>query len=532
MEKQTPKLAAIYARVSGELQKQEATIESQIDAIQSYAKTKNYEIVKEWIFKDEAESGKYLDRPGLDSLRDLAMNGEPDVIIMYEPDRIARKNAYQVILLEEFQKLGVPVEFVKIKPVESPEDQLTLNVLGAFAEYERCKIADRCRRGRLYKAKMGKLSIIPTPPYGYIKRDNTYEIDSEKSKIVKDIFSLYTHEQYSLSTLCNYLDTKQIPSPRNGKRWERTTLRDILKNETYIGTAYFGKTEMCEGTPNRVTRRNGKKFIYSRHARKERPRDLWIPMPVPGFINEKDFYAAQELLKTNQTFSSRNTKKPSLLQGLLKCQKCDRSFYKKSRGKTSYYCCNSMLQKDVPKCGTRSINQNELDAMIWDEVIVLLKDPARLQEEIDRRIVENKQNEVKHLQQEKIEKTLSQLSKAKDKLLDAYQESDCLSLDELRSRMEKIRIKAQNLEVELKTVKALKSQQEKDIDVKASLEYIENRLIASSTELSIEERQKVVRLLVEEVVISDDAIKIMHCVPSRDKKNEMCQLRGLCVIKA
>ncbi len=532
MGNQTPKLAAIYARVSGELQKQEATIESQIDAIESYAKSKNYQIVKEWIFKDEAEPGKYLDRPGLDALRDLARDGGPDIIIIHEPDRIARKSAYQVILLEEFQKAGVPVEFVKIKPVETPEDQLTLDVLGAFAEYERGKIADRCRRGRLYKAKIGTLSIIPTPPFGYNKRDNTFEIDPEKSKVVKDLFFLFTHEQYTLASLCTYLDSKKIPSPRNGKRWERTTLRDILKNETYIGIAHYGKTEMCAGIPNRIVRRNGKKITFSRHARKDRPKDLWIPMPVPGFINENDFYAAQELLKTNQTFSRRNTKKPSLLQGLLKCQKCERSFYKKLRGKIYYYCCNSMLQKDIPKCGTRSITQNELDEVIWEEVIGLLKDPTRLQEEIDRRIFENKQSEGKHLRQEKIEKELFQLSKAKSKLLDAYQEGDCLSLEELQKRMEKIRIKSQDLEVQLKAVKTLKAQQEKDIDVKASLEYIENRLISSSTELSVDEKQKIVRLLIEEIIISDDAVKIMHCVPSRDKETEKCQLRGLSVIKA
>ena len=517
MEIQKPKLAAIYARVSGDKQKKEETIDSQIDAIQAYAKKNSYNIINDWIFRDEAESGKYLNRPGLDALRDLAQDGGPDILIIHEPDRLARKNAYQVLLLEEFEKAGVIVEFVKCKPGDTPEEQFTVNMLGVFAEYERAKIIDRCRRGRLYKAKMGKLSVIPHAPYGFNRKKNectdTFEIDPDKSNIVKTIFFLYTHEQYSLGAICNYLDTAAIPTPKNGKHWERSTLRDILKNETYIGTAYFGKTEKYEGVPNRIVRCNGKKFTKSRDARKERPKDLWIPIAVPGFINESDFQLAQELLEANKKFSYRNTKEPSLLQGLLVCNKCRRSFYKKVRGKVSYYCCNSMLQKDIPKCGTRSINLQKLDLLVWNEVTRLLKDPLLLEQEIARRVEESKQDTGKYLKQEKVEKDIAQLSKAKDKLLDAYENGVCLTLEELRHRMDRIKSKTIELETELKKIKAMKEQHEKDIDIKASLEYFEKRLTSTSTELSTLEKQKIIRLLVEEVVVDDESVKIKHCIP-------------------
>ena len=528
---QKPKLAAIYARVSGDAQKKEETIKSQIDAIQIYAKNKNYNIINDWIFRDEAISGKYLDRPGLDALRDLARDGGPDIIIIHEPDRLARKSAYQVLLLEEFEKTGVTVEFVKCKPGDTPEEQFTINMLGVFAEYERAKIIDRCRRGRLYKAKMGKLSVIPHAPYGFNRKkdDNTdtFEIDVDKSNVVKEIFFLYTREQYSLAAICKYLNAKSIPTPKNGKHWERSTLRDILKNETYIGTAYFGKTEKSEGVPNRIVRHNGKKFTKSHHARKERSKDLWIPMVVPGFISESDFQSAQELLEGNKKFSHRNTKEPSLLQGLLVCKKCERSFYKKVRGRASYYCCNSMLQKNVPKCGTRSINLQELDSLVWNEVTRLLKDPSLLEQEIARRIDESKQNAGKYLKQEKVERDIAQLSKAKDKLLDAYENGDCLTLEELRHRMEKIKSKTIELETELKKIKVIKDQRERDIDIKASLEYFERRLTATATELSIIEKQKIVRLLVEEIVIDDESIKIMHCIPTRNREvqSPLCSVR-------
>ena len=532
METQKPKLAAIYARVSGDNQKKEETIDSQIDAIQAYAKEKKYSVIHDWIFRDEAQSGKFLDRPGLDGLRDLARDGGPDVIIIHEPDRLARKNAYQVLLLEEFEKTGIAVEFVKCKSGDTPEEQFTINMLGVFAEYERAKIIDRCRRGRLYKAKMGKLSVIPQAPYGFNRNKDgckdTFEIDPDKSSIVKEIFFLFTHKQFSLGAICNYLNAKAISTPKNGKHWERSTLRDILKNETYTGTAYFGKTEKCEGVPNRIMRCNGKKFTKSRHARKERPKDLWIPMAVPGFISENDFQLAQELLEKNKKFSHRNTKEPSLLQGLLVCKKCKRSFYKKVRGKVSYYCCNSMLQKDIPKCGTRSINLQELDSAVWNEVSKLLNDPSLLEQEIARRVDESKQDIGKHFKQERIEKDIAQLSKAKDKLLDAYENGDCLTLEELRHRMEKIKNKTDELETELKKIKSIKVQREKDIDIKASLEHFKKRLTASSTDLSMLEKQKIVRLLVEEVVIDDESIKIQHCIPPRGgevQESPLCSVR-------
>lgn len=539
MKKQEkPVLAGLYARVSGNKQKQEETIKSQIDAIQEYAKKKNYTIIKEWIFTDEAETGKSLERPGLDALRDLVREGGPDLIIIYEPDRLARKNAYQTLLMEEFEKAGIIIEFVKCKSPETPEEQLALEIFGAFAEFEREKILDRCRRGRLYKAKIGSLSVLPNAPYGYVyKREEgvaSYEINEEQAKVVKEIFYLYTEKKYSLVAIGRYLDEKGIPLARLGKHWDRTTIRDILRNETYIGTAYYGKTEKYEGHLNRIVRSQGKKIIKSRHARKERHRDAWIPISVPAFISENDFQLAQEQLEKNKKFSQRNTKELSLLQGLLVCGECGCSFYKKKRSgkQKTIYSCHSMLVKHVSKCGNRSLKQEELDMVVWNEVVRLLKDPSLLEQEIARRQQEGKENGGKHLKKEKIEKELKQLLKAKDKLLDAYQEGSCLTIDELRPRMEKIRKKITELKTDLKTVNLLREQEEREIDVKATLERLDDKLTKSHDTLSVTEKQKVVRLLIEEIVIGKESIKIKHCIPSNLKMTQNSPLSGVRSIAA
>lgn len=530
--KKHPILAATYARVSGDKQKKEETIESQIDAIKQYAKQNDYTIMKEWMFRDEAEKGYLLERPGLDALRDLVIDGGPDIVIILDPDRLARKHMYQGLLIEEFKKNGVEVKFLNFESPKTPEEEFTLNMLGVMAEYERTKILDRCRRGRLYKARTGKLSVLPNAPYGfdYYRDGNeaSYIINPEKSEVVKTMFYLYTREKYSLTAIGAYLDNKGIPTPKLGKRWDRVTIRDILKNEAYTGTTYYGKTEMSGGVPDRIIRCNGKKITKSLNARKERPKEDWIPIPVPGFISENDFQLAQDQLIANIQFSSRNTKELSLLQGLVVCKECGCSFYKKKRSKlNTTYTCHSMLVKHMRKCGNRSINQEELDSIVWNEVVRLLKDPQLIELEMARKVSESKNKGNNSVRQAKIEKEMKQIKAAKDKLLDAYEESSCLTLEELRPRMEKIKKRVNELESELKEITALKEESERHLDVKATLEQLEKRLSTSSEEMPIAEKQKVVRLLVNEIVVGKNSVKISHCIPA-SLKNQNSPLSCVC----
>jgi site-specific DNA recombinase len=100
------KTAAIYARVSSERQKEEQTIASQTAVLKEYAEAKGYTVSVEWIFQDEGYSGSLLVRPGLERLRDLAAEGQIETVLVYSPDRLSRKYAYQVLLTEELARNG------------------------------------------------------------------------------------------------------------------------------------------------------------------------------------------------------------------------------------------------------------------------------------------------------------------------------------------------------------------------------------------------------------------------------------------
>jgi site-specific DNA recombinase len=156
--------AAIYCRVSSGHQEQEATVESQREAVRAHAAEKGYTVVDEFV--DEAYSGATVERPGLDRLRDAARDAKFDRLVILSPDRLARNVAYQFLILKELQKVGVTVEFLQGQPADTPEGQLLLTMQGAIAEYERAKISERTRRGKQFWARRGGLMGGYTP-YGY-----------------------------------------------------------------------------------------------------------------------------------------------------------------------------------------------------------------------------------------------------------------------------------------------------------------------------------------------------------------------------
>ena len=137
--------AALYARVSSDKQAQAQAIASQVEALQERLRQDGFELDPECLFMDDDYSGATLVRPALERLRDMAAMGVIDRLYVHSPDRLARKYAYQVLLLEELHRGGVEVVFLNHSVSDNPEEQLLLQVQGMMAEYERAKIIERHR---------------------------------------------------------------------------------------------------------------------------------------------------------------------------------------------------------------------------------------------------------------------------------------------------------------------------------------------------------------------------------------------------
>src|SRR5215471_15958812 len=158
---------ALYARVSSDQQAEDCTIASQVAALEERIGRDGLTLEPELCFLDEGYSGATLVRPALERLRDLAATGAVDRLYVHSPDRLARKYAYQVLLLDELDRCGVEVVFLNHPRGKTAEEELLMQVQGMVAEYERAKILERSRRGKLHAARQGSVNVLSGAPYGY-----------------------------------------------------------------------------------------------------------------------------------------------------------------------------------------------------------------------------------------------------------------------------------------------------------------------------------------------------------------------------
>jgi len=179
-------------------------------------------------------------------------------------------------------------------------------------------------------------------------------------------------------------------------------------------------------------------------------------------------------------------------------------------------------------CSNPSIKQAELDKIIWDHLIELLKNPVLIEQEIDKRIAESTEVDISEIKKNQLLNELTRVTKSTDKLLDAYEESDCLTLKQLKERMKKLNQKKNNIKREMDAIEAHSIKKRKEVDMKKSLEFFVKSLDLSSEKMSVVDKQKVVRLLIDDIIIGDD-ITVNHCIPlasiADSKNHDRCPLQ-------
>ncbi len=519
------RMAAIYARVSSEQQREENTIASQTASLIEFASSHDLEVPGEWVFEDEGYSGATLERPGLERVRDLAAEGQIQVVLAYAPDRLSRKYAYQILLIEEFARHGVETLFVKSPQGDSAEDQLLVQFQGMIAEYERAQILERSRRGKRHRAHSGEISVMSGAPYGYryIRQTDeapaAYIVDEAEAHVVRRAYEMYTVEGLSIGEITRRLNAESIP-PRKSGRWERSVVWGVLRNSAYRGVACFGKTRVSGRT--RVMRPQRRRGVTtpSTTAGHERPREEWIEIPVPALITEESFARAQELLRENKVRSRRRTIAPSVVQGLVSCAKCGYAFSRTSTQtsarKIHYYKCigsDSWRKLGGPVCDNRRfVRQELLDQIVWAEVIRLLQEPALIQQELDRRLAAARSSDPTRKHEQNLQRELIHVGKGIERLVNAYQEG-LLSIEQLRGRMPALRQREQTLRAELQAIADQTNDRAAFLRLAETLTAFLARLRSAAETLSVTERQRIVRLLVKDVLVGEDTITIRHSIP-------------------
>ena len=507
---------AIYARVSSDTQTKEGTIDSQIEALKDYAKAHNLDIVFECL--DDGYSGTTLDRPGLDQLRDLAQSGSIEGVLILAPDRLSRNQANQIILMQEFKKRNIQVIFTNQNFEDNPEGNLTLQIQGAVAEYERTKILDRMRRGTIHAAKKGQFNAS-NPPYGYRyipkNKDSMghLEINPEEAKTVLYIYDLYINEQVKGTAIAKRLQDESAPC-RNSHWWS-SQIYSILKSEVYIGNAYMFQNRVTEPKRKNSPKQTG--YRKSKNTCKVlRPRDEWIEISVPAIIDPQTWNKAQELLKQNAYSARRNnTKNNYLFRGLVVCGLCGSIASGYVSHKSTFYSCCAKRNKNVtskPHDELIQVHHKPFDEKIWTGLAELLNDPDKIKAQLAKQLQAKKENLPVNHSTHGYDKELNQLDVQEKRILDAYRE-EVISLEELKTQKAKIADGRKVLEAKKKAALSHTEslgQPKITMDMLGDVSARFQRIMAKA---DFAKREKLVNLLVNSVTLKTDKATVKGNIP-------------------
>jgi site-specific DNA recombinase len=521
--------AAIYARVSSARQKKDQTIGSQTAALREHAAQNRLEVPPEWVFEDEGHSGATLVRPGLEALRDLAAQGCLDVVLVYSPDRLARKFAYQALLIEEFARTGVRVEFINNGARgDTPEDQLLVQFQGMFAEYEKAQLMERYRRGKVHRARAGSVNVLSGAPFGYRylrKSDHAgaaYEILEDEAPLIAELFRRYADDGATIADLARWLTGQGVPTRTGKHRWDRSVVWGMLRNPAYAGRAVFGKTMAVHESAglNRIARLQGRSV--PRAARTVgRPSEEWTEISVPAIVTEETFARVQQRLADNKRFAARNTKVPSLLQGLAACSACGYGYYRTSTRTTNktiyYYRClgsDDYRFEGGRVCHNRPVRADYLDTVVWEHITGLLADPALIRSEISKRLEAARTSHPVTSQRKRLDAALAKTTASITAMIEAFSEQ-LITIDELRARIPHLRAREANLRRQLDALDAQAADQHAYLKLADDLEGFLTRLHTNAATATVQDRQRVLRLLVKDILIDPEKITIRHRIPTR-----------------
>ena len=529
--------AAIYARVSSERQATAQTIASQLAALRERVAADGCALPEAMQFLDDGYSGTTLVRPALERLRDLVAAGAVDRLYIHSPDRLARKYAYQVLLVDEFRRTGVEVIFLNRELGRSPEDDLLLQVQGMMAEYERAKIVERHRRGKLHAARAGVVNVLAGAPYGYRYIDKhagggqaRYEILPDEARVVRQVFDWVGRDRLTIGEVCRRL-TQAGERTRTGRTvWERSVVGGLLHNPAYQGSAAFGKTRQGPLRP-RLRAQRGRP-LQPRRATADYgvPASEWLPIPVPALVDTGVFAAVQEQLQDNRRHARQSRRGARyLLQGLVQCQQCGYAFYGKpisrtaAKGKTRTYAYYRCLGTDAYRFGGERVCTNPqvrtdlLDLTVWREVSGLLAHPERVAEEYQRRL--QAPTSGTRQAQATLETQIGKVRQGVARLIDSYAEG-LLEKHEFEPRITRLR----------QRIAALEEQRQQLLDeaaVQTELRLIIGRLedFATQIDTGLEEadwlrKREMIRALVKRVEVTQEQVNVVFRVDSYQEESD------------
>jgi site-specific DNA recombinase len=471
-----PKRAILYVRVSTDEQARSGySLAQQLEALRDYAAREGYEVLEE--VQDPGQSGASLERPGMDRVRDLVAAGGVSVVLAQDRDRFAREPAYHYLLRREFEEHGTKIRALNDRGDESPEGELTDGILDQLAKFERAKTAERTRRGRLKKAREGKIvAASPRATYGFqfnAARDG-YLVDEKSMRVIHRIFIMVGEEAMPIRAVARTLEREMVPPPNGGRYWRTQTIRDIILDDCYRPHAFAEIAQLV--SPEVAARLDpGKSYGVSWYNRRrvthrqvaedspegrryrkvqktvERPRSEWVAVPIPdpgvprGLVD-----LARDRIKDNVSTPKTTSKVWELSGGIIYCGSCGKRLFNQRLRKSSgdgyhhYYRCRTRGRYGPESCSLRGMRRaGELEADVWDFVTGLMNDPEQLRADLERALEQERRDRRGDPEREAKawHDKLAEVERKRSGFQDMAAEG-LITLDELRAKLAGLRRRA------------------------------------------------------------------------------------------
>ena len=524
------KIDALYGRVSGQRQEKEETVLSQLAELRLAVRSApGSGPIEEFV--DEGYGRDTLERPALDRLRDRVSANEVGRIFVVAPDRLA-SGAKLIILYEEFTQKGVEVVFLKGAIEDTPEGKLLLHMQGAFSEYERTKILERTRRGKLYWARHGFV-VSGSPAYGFRmdKRTEssraTLVLDEFEASVVCEMYRLLLDDGMSTRAITKVLNERGIPTARGAPQWKPTTVNRILQNPANRGAFMYQRTRAV--LP--AYRTSSDPYIARKTGSVPRPREEHISIEVPPIVSPETCQAAQEQLKRNARNSRRNNKRFSyLLRGLIRCPQCGGTYSgAASQGVRRYRCTNkdAVVSGYDRNCSALSIRAGAIEEPVWKAVSDALRSPGLIESEYRRRLDAEDVADGSEMEERRLKSVKRSLERRKDRLTAAYT-AEVLDLPRYGAGMKKLDAETVDLDRQLARIDSLRARGVLEAKSLQRVEEFRSEVAKGLQTIDDDGKRRLMELLVERIDLEpEDRLKVHMVIPPNTPDTRSSKETGL-----
>lgn len=351
----TTKKAIIYARVSTARQADDGLpVESQIEHGYRKAELLNTDVLR--VFTDAGISGRTDERPAFRDAVRYCKAEEIQYFICWSTSRFARNKLDAALYKRELEKNGTRVIYVSMD-LDNRTDSgwMMESMLEIFDEHYSRQVSADTLRSMIKNARDGHFNGGRVPLGYQTKADGKRKrvvINDTEADIVREVFRM-SFDGCGAKIIAMQLNKNERFN--RGRRWNKNTVLNLLKNRIYIGQIVFNRTNH---TTNTI-----------------RPQDEWIITQAHDpIIDEKMFMEIQKRFETRSLEDGGGSPNSCFVfTGLLKCGKCGAAMHTTSaKGRSKryyYYNCSSAQRGDG--CIPRRISAHDFDA--WMTEVVMSK---------------------------------------------------------------------------------------------------------------------------------------------------------------